>query len=70
MKRALLQLQIQLEILGRVEIYLITSISGLSSEEIDFRAILCYISQFTLLTLCQKKARITKLKFPFVVDKT
>ena len=67
MKKALLQLQIQLEILGHVEIYLITSISGLSSEEIDFRAILCYISQFTL---CNKKARITKLKLPFVVDKT
>ena len=70
MKKALLQLQIQLEILGHVEIYLITSISGLSSEEIDFRGILCYISQFTLLTLCHKKARITKLRFPFVVDKT
>ena len=39
MKKALLQLQIQLEVLGRVEIYLITSISGFSSEENDFRAI-------------------------------
>ena len=38
-KKALLQLQIQLEILGRVKIYLITSISGFSSEENDFRAI-------------------------------
>ena len=39
MKKALLQLQIQLETLRRVEIYLITGISGFSSEETDFRAI-------------------------------
>ena len=39
MKKAVLQLQIQLEILGRVEIYLITSILDFSSEENDFRAI-------------------------------
>ena len=58
MKRALLQLQIQLEILGRVEIYLITCILDFSSAENDFRAI------------CHKKGRITKLKFPFAVDKT
>ena len=39
MKKALLQLQIQIEILSRVEIYLIISISGFSCEEYDFRAI-------------------------------
>ena len=39
MKKAVLQLQIQLEILGRVEIYLITCILDFSSEENDFRAI-------------------------------
>ena len=38
-KKAVLQLQIQLEILGRVEIYLITCILDFSSEENDFRAI-------------------------------
>ena len=38
-KRALLQLQIQLEILGRVEIYLITCILDFSSAENDSRAI-------------------------------
>ena len=38
-KKVLLQLQIQLEVLGCVEIYLITSISAFSSEENDFLAI-------------------------------
>ena len=40
MKKALLQSQTQLEILGRAEIYLITSISEFFSDENDFRAII------------------------------
>ena len=39
MKKAFLQLQIQLEILGLVEIYLINSVSEFSSEENDSCAI-------------------------------
>ena len=38
-KRALLQLQIQLKKLGCTEIYLITSIFGFFSKKNDFRAI-------------------------------
>ena len=67
-KKALLQLQIHLEILGRVEIYLITNISGFPLRKITFVPFLLYQPVYPINP--HKKVRITKLKFPFVVDKT
>ena len=67
-KKALLQFQIHLEILGRVEIYLITNISRFPLRKMTFAPFLLYQPVYPINP--HKKARITKLKFPFVVDKT
>ena len=69
-KKALLLLQIQLEILGRVEIYLITSTLGFSSlRKMTFVPSLLYQPIYAINPLSQKKQESPYLKLPFVVDK-